>query len=184
MDVTGGAHKLIVLPGRNSFRGTFNLLAAPGPDLRYKLEVPESYTNDHVTVQVAIESTRFTPEQITEIVVTSCDEARRIGEPRGHTGKTWDCNVWRILNRKRGSDYPGRSAHDLIPDCIEEFLDRVRGISDGLHKVVRTEGGEFGIHVTATFVPGLSFEPETIYLIAEVGLSLGVDIVLISAEEN
>jgi hypothetical protein len=72
----------------------------------------------------------------------------------------------------------------LLPVCIEEFLDRVRGISDGLHKVVLTGGGEFGIHVTATFVPGLSFEPETVYLIAEVGLSMDVDIVLISAEED
>lgn len=161
-----------------------NLLSAPESDLRYKLEVPESYTNDQVTVQVAIESARFTPEQITEIVGTSCDEALRIGEPRGHIGKTWDYNVWRIFNRKRGSDYPGRSAHDLLPDCVEEFLYRVRGVSEGLRKVVLTEGGEFGIHVTGAFVPGLSFEPETIHLIAEIGLSMSVDIVLISAEED
>jgi len=118
------------------------------------------------------------------MVGASCDEARRIEELRGHAGKTWDCNVWRILNRMRGSDYPGRSAHDLLPICINELLDRVKGISDGLRKVVLTEGGGLGIHVTATSVPGLSFEPETIHLIAELGLSIDVDIVLISAEED
>jgi hypothetical protein len=173
MDVTCSAHSQIV-----------PLANAGNTGLRYKLEVSENYTNDHVTVQIAIESTRLTPEQITEMVGASCDEARRIGEPRGHAGKTWDCNVWLILNRRRGSDYPGRSAHDLLPICIKEFLDRVRGISDGLREVVLTEGGGFGIHVTATSVPGLSFEPETIHLIAELGLSLDVDIVLISAEED
>jgi hypothetical protein len=87
--------------------------------------VPEDFSNDHVTIQVVIESTTLAPEQITDLVGTSCDEARHIGDSRGKTGKTWECNVWRILNRKRAADYPGQSAHDLLPVCMAEFLARL-----------------------------------------------------------
>jgi hypothetical protein len=146
--------------------------------------VPEDFSHDHVTLQVAIESTTLTPEQITEVVGTSCDEARRIGDPRGKTGKTWECNVWRILNRKKATDYPGQSAHDLLPVCMAEFCERLTEISEGLRKVVRSEGGEFGIHVTSTFVPGLSFEPETLRLIADLGLSMDVDVILYSSDKE
>ena len=69
--------------------------------MRYKLRVPEDFSHDHVTIQVAIESTTFTPEQITDLVGTPWDEVRHIGDPRGKTGKTRECNVWRILNRKK-----------------------------------------------------------------------------------
>jgi hypothetical protein len=152
--------------------------------VRYKGEVPEDFTSDHVTVHVVIESVTLTPEQISGVVLTPWDEAQRIGEPRGHIGDTWGCNVWRILNCKRGADYPGQSAHDLLPVCIAEFLDRLRGISEGLRKVVRSEGGEFVIHVTGTFVPALSFDTETIRLLADLGLSLDIDVVLIGTEQK
>jgi hypothetical protein len=148
------------------------------------MEVPEDFSYDHVTVKVAIESTTLTPEQITDLVGTSCDEARHIGDPKGKTAKTWECNVWWIPNRKKAADYPGPSAHDLLPVCMAEFLERLKGISEGLQKVVRSEGGEFGIHVTSTFVPGLSFEPETLRLIADLGLSMDVDVILYSSEEE
>jgi hypothetical protein len=67
---------------------------------------------------------------------------------------------------------------------MAEFVERLDGISEGLRKVARSEGGEFGIHVTSTFVPGLSFEPETLRLIANVGLSLDIDVVLYGSDEN
>ena len=146
--------------------------------------MPEDFSHDHVTVQVAIESTEFTPEQISNLVGASWDEARRIGDPRGKTGKAWQCNVWRILNRKKAVDYPGQSADDLLPVCMAEFVERLDGISEGLQKIVRSEGGEFGIHITSTFVPGLSFEPDTLKLIAKLGLSMDVDVVLYSSDDT
>jgi hypothetical protein len=145
---------------------------------------PEDYSFDHVTVQVGIQSTVLTPEQITDVVGTSWDEARHVGDPRGKTGKTWQCNVWRILNRKKAADYPGQSAHDLLPVCMADFLERLTGISEGLRKVVRSEGGEFVIHVTSTFVPALSFKPETLRLIADLGLSMDVDVILYSNDDQ
>jgi hypothetical protein len=105
-----------------------------------------------------------------------------LATPRGKTGKTWERNEWRILNRKKAADYPGKSARDLLPVCLAEFVERLDGISEGLQKVVRSEGGELGIHVTSTFVPGLSFEPETLRFIADLGLSMDVDVVLYSSD--
>jgi hypothetical protein len=148
--------------------------------VRYKRRVPEDCTHDQVTVEVAIESTRLTPEQITDAVGVPWDEARHIGDLRGRTGKTWDRHVWRILNRKKGVDYPGRSAHELLPVCMTEFLDRLKDISGGLQSVIRSEGGEFGVHITSAFIPGLSFEPQTLRVIAELGLSVDVDVILYS----
>lgn len=146
--------------------------------------MPEDFSHDQVTVEVGIQSTMLTPEQITDIVGTAWDEARHTGDPRGKTEKSWACNVWRILTRKKGSDHPGQSAHDLLPVCMAEFCERLPGISEGLRKVVRSEGGEFGIHVTSTFVPGLSFEPETMRLIADLGLSMDVDVILYSSDDK
>jgi hypothetical protein len=33
------------------------------------------------------------------------DEACHIGDPRGKIGKTWERNVWLILDRKKAADY-------------------------------------------------------------------------------
>ena len=138
---------------------------------------------DQVTAQVAIESTNLTPEQISDIVGTSWDQARYIGDPRGKTTMAWDRNVWTVFNRKKSVDHPGKSAHDLLPICIADFVERLDGIKEGLRKVVQSEGGEFGICVTSTFVPGLSFEPETLRLIADLGLSMDIDVILYSTDE-
>lgn len=100
---------------------------------------------DQVTVQVAIESTNLTPEQISDIVGTSWDQARYIGDPRGKTTMAWDRNVWTVFNRKKSVGHPGNSAHDLLPICIADFVERLDGIKEGLRKVVQSEGGEFGI---------------------------------------
>jgi hypothetical protein len=102
----------------------------------------------------------------------------------GSLAESSQCNIWLILNRKKAADYPGKSAHDLLPVCMAEFLERLNGISEGLRKVVRSEGGQFGIHITSTFVPGLSFQPETLRLIAALGLSMDVDVIICGSDED
>ena len=74
-------------------------------------------------------------------------------------------------------DHPGLSAHDLLPGCLEEFLERLERNAEGLKKAVTSEGSEFGIHITSTFIPALSFEPRALKLIASISLSMDIDVV-------
>src|SRR5690348_12129811 len=99
--------------------------------------MPQDFDQDHVTVEVVIESTRLTPEQITQIVGVAWDDCRRVGDPRGKTGKKWDRNVWWLRTQKRTVDNPGKSAHDLLPICIAEFFERLSTIHEGLRQAVQ-----------------------------------------------
>ena len=67
---------------------------------------------------------------------------------------------------------------------MEEFLPRLKDISDGLKKVVESETGELGIHITSTFVPGLSLDRDTIRQIADLGLSMDIDVVIHSSDDD
>ena len=138
---------------------------------------------DQVTVQVTIESASLSPEQISSEIGMGWDRATRIGDPRGRTGKQWECNAWQVRVHKNSSDNGGMSAHELLPLCIDELVERIRPYANGLRKVVSTEGGEFAMWVMSTSVPGISLNREIVAFIGELGLSLDIDIVL-SAEEG
>ena len=142
---------------------------------------PENVSQDRVIVGITIESRVLTPEQISERVGVQSDETRRIGEPRGRIGKTWECNVWRIF--EQGSGAVNTSAHSLLPLCLESFVRRLKPISKNVHEICGGEGGEFFIHVTAKRVPGIRLATETLQVLAASGLSLDVDIILHGDED-
>jgi hypothetical protein len=142
----------------------------------------EDLSLDRVTVGVTIESSTLTPEQISQQIGIDWDEVRRIGDPRGHTGKRWDRNVWRIFERKQGELNTG--AHDLLPMCVAAVVQRFTPVAENLRKVTATEGGEFFISVSAQSVPGINLPVHTLRAIADAELSLDVDIILYASEEN
>lgn len=144
--------------------------------------ITEDLSGDHVTVGVTIESTVLTPEQISQQVGIAWDKAKRIGDPRGRTGKQWDRNVWQIFEKKQGT--VNTSAHDVLPMCVADVLQRLKPISHKLREITAAEGAEFFIHVTSQSAPGISLSRETIQVLADAELSLDVDIVLYSPNEN
>ena len=142
----------------------------------------EDLNGDHVTVGVTIESATLTPEQISQRLGIAWDEAHRIGDPRGHTGKQWDRNIWLIFEKKQGVG--SIIAHDLLPACIVEAVHRLELISGKLREIAAVEGAQFFIHITCQSVPGVSLAPTTIRLLADAKLSLDVDIILSRLEET
>ena len=145
--------------------------------------ITEDLSGDHVTVGVTIESTALTPEQISQRLGIAWDGAKWIGDPRGRTGgKQWDRNVWQIFEKKQGT--VNTSAHDVLPVCVADVLQRLQPISHKLREISAAEGAEFFIHVTSQSAPGISLSRETIQVLADAELSLDVDIVLYSVEEN
>jgi uncharacterized protein DUF4279 len=144
--------------------------------------ITEDLSMDRVTVGITIESTILTPEQISQRVGIAWDEAHRIGDPRGHTGKKWECNVWSIFERKQGA--LNTSAHDLVPVCVADVVERLAAISENLREISGAEGGEFFIHVSAQSLPGISFSLDTLRALANAELSLDIDIILYACEEN
>jgi len=137
---------------------------------------------DRVTTGVTIKSPTLTPEQISERVGISWDEVQRVGDPRGHLGKKWDRNVWRIFEKRQGT--PTTGAHELLPECIDAILHRLKPVSDKLRASGLAEGAEFFIHVSAQSVPGIHFSPDALRTLADAGVSLDVDIILYSLAEN
>ena len=144
--------------------------------------ITEDLSMDRVTVGITIESTTLTPEQISQRTGIEWDEVRRIGDPRGHTGKKWDRNVWRIFERRQGEQNIG--AHDLLPVCVAAVVQRLTPIAENLRNVSATEGAEFFISVSAQSVPGINLPPATLRVIADAELSLDIDIILYASEEN
>jgi hypothetical protein len=144
--------------------------------------ITEDLSMDRVTVGITIESTRLTPEQISQRVDIAWDEARRTGDPRGQTGKKCECNVWRIFERRQGA--VNTSAHDLIPLCVANIMQRLTPIAENLREITAAEGGEFFIHVSAQSVPGISLSPDILRVLADAELSLDVDIMLYASEDN
>ena len=144
--------------------------------------IAEDLNLDRVTVGITIETATLTPEQISERLGIAWDEVRRIGDPRGRTRNKWDCNVWRIFERKQGTG--NTVAHELIPHCLADFMQRLVPISSALRDISATEQGEFFIHVTAQSVPGLNISADALRIIAAANLSLDVDIILYGDEPD
>lgn len=142
----------------------------------------EDLSLDRVTVGITIESATLTPEQISERVGISWDEVHRIGDPRGHMGKKWERNVWRIFERQQGA--AKTSAHELIPQCVGNLTKRLIPISGSLREISAAEDGEFFIHVTAQSVPGLNLSADILRILADTDLSLDVDIILYGDEAD
>jgi hypothetical protein len=110
------------------------------------------------------------------------DVAHRVGEPRGHTGQTWECNVWKIRESRKGTE--SASAHALLPSCVHDLLQRTEAVTTRLAQMVASSGGEFAIHTTSTFIPGINLSSEQLRRIADLGLSLDVDMILITADNE
>jgi Domain of unknown function (DUF4279) len=143
------------------------------------LSMVENCEDDRVSARIIIESRTLTPEEISSRLGIPWDEATRIGEPRGHAGKLWEVHTWTLSVQKHGSNL-GLSAHALLPHCIEELLHRIEPIADALSGIVTSEGGQLAIWVTSSSVPGITLDQHTIRTVADLGLSLDVDIVLIN----
>lgn len=62
-----------------------------------------SYASDRVRCQITLENETLTPEEISERVETSFEVAHRVGDPRGHTGKLWQTNVWQLREGQNGT---------------------------------------------------------------------------------
>jgi hypothetical protein len=90
-----------------------------------------------------------------------------------HLGKKRERNVWRIFEHRQGAS--NCSAHDLLTGCIEAFIQRLKPIAN---KVRERRGCRVFIHVTAEAVPGISFIPDVLRVLADAGMSLDVEIVL------
>jgi hypothetical protein len=139
-----------------------------------------AFIADRISVQITIESETLSPEQISESVGMPADVARRMGEARGHMGKGWERNVWQIRALREGTE--STNVHYLLPLCIQELLQRTQGISTGLRRVVALLGGEFAVHVTSTDIPGITISSEQIRRVADFGLSLDIDLVLVASD--
>jgi len=139
----------------------------------------ESFEDDRVSARIIIESRTLTPEEISSQLGIPGDETTRIGEPRGHAAKLWEVHTWTLLVQKCGRDL-GLSAHALLPRCVEELLYRIEPFADTLRGIITSEGGQLAIWVTSSSVPGITLDQHTIQTLADLGLSLDVDIILIS----
>lgn len=139
----------------------------------------ESFQDDRVSARIIIESRTLTTEKISSRLGIPGDETTRIGEPRGHTGKLWEVHTWTLLVQKCGRDL-GLSAHALLPRCIEGLLHRIEPIENALRCIITSEGGQLAIRATSSSVPGITLDRHMIRTLADLGLSLDVDIILIS----
>jgi hypothetical protein len=81
-----------------------------------------------------------------------------------------------------GPVFEESSAHDLLPACIDGILKRALPISGGLKRAVAEFGGEFAIYATATSIPGVGLTREQVRRIADLGLSIDIDIVMIAED--
>jgi hypothetical protein len=72
----------------------------------------------------------------------------------------------------------------VLPGCVADVLHRLEPISQKLREIATAEGAEFFIHITSQSVPGVNLSPAAIRVLADAELSLDVDIILYSPEEN
>ena len=89
--------------------------------------------------------------------------------------------VQRLADRRNSEGTGSASAHDLLPECLDHLLRRAETLRTHA-TVVASYGGEFAIHVKATSVPGVHLPADQLKRVADFGLSVDVDIIMIAAE--
>ena len=137
----------------------------------------EDFSSDRVSARIVIESSTLTPEEISSRLGILWNQATRVGQPRGHAGRLWEVHTWALIVEKQTRDY-ALSAHALLPMCVDELLTRIKSVEELLRDIIRSEGGEFAIRLSCASVPGITLNEHVIRVLADLGLSLDIDVIL------
>jgi Domain of unknown function (DUF4279) len=128
-----------------------------------------------ITVWLFIECADLTVEEISAQIGLKPDRARRIGDPRGKTGKAYEINSWSLESVVHVEENPlticerVQQSLDEVLRRIEVSAQRFRSLSSG-----RTAGIYVGI--SANENPALELKAATISAIADLGVGLEIDL--------
>lgn len=131
--------------------------------------------DERVTIYLAIESTDLAPSTLTERLGVLPDREWVIGDPRGKTGKQWECHGWIVETTVHSRDNEGRPVSRLIPIAMERFERRVRPFADAVAGLSSAQKYVV-LTMLAQHTPGIEFSHSFLQLIAALGGTLQIDL--------
>lgn len=132
---------------------------------------------DTTKAKLTIVSRTFSPEEISRRIGLSWDDARRIGDPKGKSGQTWDEHVWWLYETSEGHE-DGRSVDLRLYECLGRLRERVSSALQAIRTLSETEAVELGLYMLVRTIPPIRLAAATLDFIHHLGAELDVDVVL------
>jgi hypothetical protein len=132
---------------------------------------------DSAKAKLTIVSRALSPEEISDHVGLQWDDARRIGDPKGRSGRVWGENIWWLYETWKGHQN-GMPIDRALEECIERLRGRVGSFAPRIRSLPGVEHVEFGLYMLSQTIPPVHLSLGTLTFINELGAELDVDIVL------
>lgn len=132
---------------------------------------------EEVKVELTIISPELLPDEISRQVGLSFDAAWRIGDPKGMSGLKWDKHGWRLFERETSS-HEEQVTGELLERCFRRFSERLATFADKVRLLPTDCYIEVGVYMLSESIPPFSLDRDMIELIARLGATLDVDIIL------
>lgn len=139
--------------------------------------------SDRVTLYLAIESVALTRGDIAKRLGSPPDRGWGIGDVRGKTGKSWECNGWVIETVVRSSDGVYRTASELIPIALDRFEARAGAFRDAIARLDKESVQVYVVlAILAEEVPGIECSHTFLNLLAALGGTFQIDLTVAASE--
>jgi len=122
-------------------------------------------------VSLTIISSRYSPEEMNDLVGVHCDKSWKIGEFRAKTTIKEKDNGW-VINS-------GLEKKDSLEDHIEALLKKIAPLSDKIQYLSEDNYIEVSCAIYASEAPPLHFEKNVIHQINKLGACLDIDFYVI-----
>lgn len=139
---------------------------------------PISDVDDRVTLYLAIESLSLTSSALTGRLGVHPDREWAVGEPRGKTGKLWECHGWIIEETVTSAENSSITASLLIPIAIQKFEERVQSLAEPISHLCNSANVYVVLSVIAQDTPGMEFRHSFLNLLSSLGGTFQVDLIV------
>lgn len=132
--------------------------------------------DDRVTIYLAIESVELAPSILTARLGVRPDREWVVGDPRGKTGKHWECHGWIVETTVRSEENGGRLASELIPIAMERFEQKVGPFAKAVFSLGNSAQRYTVLSILTEDVPGIELSHSFLQLLADLGGTFQVDL--------
>lgn len=131
-----------------------------------------------ITIWLFIESPDLTVEEMTRRVGLPPDKSRRVGDPRGKTGKRFETNSWTLESQLEIEEENPLIIGDKMQSCLTNMLERIAAHEHQFSTLAvgRTAGVFIGI--TANEIPPLELKSDTLKALARLGVDVEIDLMV------
>lgn len=129
-----------------------------------------------ITIWLFIESPDLTVEEMTQRIGLPPDKSRRVGDPRGKTGKRFETNSWTLESQFEMEEEDPLIVGDKMQSCLATMLERIADHANQFSALASGRTAGIFIGITANEIPPLELKADMLKALAKLGVDVEIDL--------